>query len=150
MILEPALQLQPRRIVRWTTESRAVSASDIDAERKKVAAQYGDLDPAMFRRMVAPLVSEKRPVSDRFPAFSSAMVGRDDRVWIREYPRPQATQTQRWMAFGSDGRFACRTTLPELDQILEFGADYLLALDRDDLGVERIVQYSIAAPAAGR
>ena len=145
-ILTIASQLRTDRIIRWTTESRTVSSGHIQAERKRIAALYEDLDPATRRRWVEPMVTEKRPVADRFPAFASLMAGRDGRIWIRNYPRPQDTQTQRWLAFS---RVGCRATLPELDQILEFGADYFLALDRDDLGVERVVQYSLASPRAG-
>jgi hypothetical protein len=36
--------------------------------------------------------------------------------------------------------------MPDLDEILEVGADYFLALQRTDLGIERVVQYSVGAP----
>jgi hypothetical protein len=36
--------------------------------------------------------------------------------------------------------------LPEVDQVYEIGSDYMLALDRDDLGVERVVLHSLAGP----
>lgn len=70
--------------------------------------------------MLPTLVSDKRPVADQFPAMSSLRVGRDGRLWIREYQTP---------------RFA---------DYLEFGSDYLLALDTDSLGVERVKQFTLS------
>lgn len=38
-------------------------------------------------------------------------------------------------------------TIPAFDEILEFGADYLLVLSRDELEVERVSQYSLEQPS---
>lgn len=140
----------PRRIVRWTTAgSRAVSPADIEAERRRIEAQYEDLyDPAMYQQLVAPLVSEDRPVADRFPAFQGLVLGRDGRIWIRESARPQAPGDQDWIVFSEDGRSECRARLPRLDRVYELGADYLLVLHRDELGVERVLGYAVGPPVA--
>jgi hypothetical protein len=50
------------------------------------------------------------------------------------------------IAFDGEGRFVCRMTLPPFEELLEIGADYLLAEDPDDEGVERIVQYRVRRP----
>lgn len=139
----------PRRIVRWTTESRAVSQSDIAAERRRIEAQYEDLDPGMRAQLVAPLVSEDRPAADRFPAFRSLALGRDGRVWIREQPSPDAPDDQDWVAFSAEGRFECRARFPASDRLFELGEDYLLVLDRDELGVERVLGYRLGPPTEG-
>src|SRR3972149_3997510 len=103
------------------------------------------MDPVRRKQFVEPLVSEKRPIADQFPAFASAMAGRDGRIWIREYPRPRLTAPPRWIAFDAEGRFSCTVTVPAVTQLLEFGADYLLTRDRDSVGVERGLQCSTAA-----
>jgi GAF domain-containing protein len=139
----------PRRIVRWTTESRAVSARDIEAERRRLEAQYEDLDPAMRAQLVAPLVSEDRPAADRFPAFRTLALGRDGRIWVREEPRPDAVDQQDWIAFSEEGRFECRARLPPMDRLLELGEDYLLVLHRDELGLERVLGYALDPPGGG-
>jgi len=135
------------RIVRWTTGDRTISSADVAAERRKLAEPYAKMDPVRRKQFVEPLVSEKRPIADQFPAFASAMAGRDGRIWIREYPRPRLTAPPRWIAFDAEGRFSCTVTVPAVTQLLEFGADYLLTRDRDSVGVERVLQYSIAPPA---
>jgi hypothetical protein len=136
------------RIVRWTTGSRTISSEDVEAERRRIAEPYKDLDPAMRLRVLDPLVSKDRPVADQFPAFASVKLGRDGRLWVREYSRPTAPQTHRWLAFADDGRFQCHATTPAFDELLEFGDGYLLALHRDSLGVERVVQHPIGLPTA--
>jgi hypothetical protein len=143
------------RIVRWTSGDRTISASDIEAERERIAAPFADMNPAERRRFLDPLIDPNRPIADEFPAYAGLTGGRDGRVWVREYPRPKAPDPQHWIAFDQDGRFSCRATIPVIDKVwppgslLEFGADYILVLHKDDLGVERVLQFGLGAPAGG-
>ena len=143
-------ELRLDRIVRWTTIPRSIGSEDVQAERERLAERYRDLEPAVRQEILGTLLSEARPVADEFPAFQGVMLGRDGRIWIREYPRPTDAETNRWIAFSDNGRFQCRADLPERDQVLEFASDYLLALDRDALGVERVLEYEIAPPSEPR
>ena len=138
--------LQAERIVRWTTGDRTVTAAMIEAERKRLRDQYPDLDPAMYRRLVEPLIREDRPAADEFPAFAGIMLGRDGRIWAREYPMPDRADTRSYLAFDADGRFVCRARMPAFSNLLEFGSDYLLAHARDSLGVERVLRFPISPP----
>ncbi|MGH7471304.1 MAG: hypothetical protein ACRENP_25425 [Longimicrobiales bacterium] len=135
------------RIIRWTTEDRTISADDVDAERRRLAEPYKDMDATMRTRFLEPLISTKRPVADQMPAFASVLSGKDGRVWVREFQRPTVTGPARWHAFDAEGRFACTATLPDVDQVLEIGADYLLVKDQDESQVERVLQYALSAPA---
>jgi hypothetical protein len=135
------------RLLRWTTVDRTVSADDIAAERTRLREQYPELDPAMFKRMVAPLISENRPAAKVFPAFSGIVVGRDGRFWVREYPTPDRADTRSYLGFDPDGRLLCRLVVPAFDNVFEIGSNYLLALDRDSLDVERVFEYPITGPA---
>jgi hypothetical protein len=82
-------------------------------------------------------------VADRFPAFGILRLGRDGRLWIREFPKPRETTGHRWIAFTADGEFDCRLATPRFAEVYEFGADYVLVQDPDSLGVERVRQYPI-------
>jgi len=146
-ILSAADEVRVEHIVRWTAGDRTISSADIRAERQRIVEPYEDVDPATRRRFVAPLVSEDRPVADKFPAFASLKPGRDGRIWVREYHRPTEPEPSRWLAFDSEGGFQCRATIPTFDEFLEFGADYVLVKDRDELGVERVFQYTLGPPA---
>jgi hypothetical protein len=135
------------RIIRWGAEDRAITGAHVAAERARILAQYADMEPAMKARLVDPLVSEQRPVADEFPAFSTVIVGRDGRIWIREYPKPGEPDARRMIAFGADGRALCRATFPPFDEILEIGADYLLAQTEGEAGAERVQQFALRGPA---
>lgn len=149
-IYEAADSIRLERLLRWTTVDRKVTPEAIAAERTRLREQYPDLDPAMFRRMVQPLIREDRPAAERFPAFSGVIVGRDGRIWVREYPMPDRPPTRSYLGFDREGRFLCRAVMPSFSNIFEFGKDYLLALDRDSLGVERVLEFPIAAPAVAK
>lgn len=135
-----------QRIVRWSIDSTAITRDDIAAERQRLAEPYRDMDAAMRQAMLEPLISEQRPVADRFPAFTSLRLGTDDRTWVRPFVKPTEPREQRWYVFSPDGRFECRARLPDLSELYELGADYVLGLQRDDLGIERVVKHSIGIP----
>ena len=135
------------RIIRWSTRDRKVTPDDIDAERKRLREQYPDLSPADYKRLVEPLVREDRPAADVFPAFAGIISGRDGRIWVREYPTPDRPNTRSYLGFDPDGRLICRMELPAFDNLFEIGSDYLLALHRDSLGVERVVLHSVGQPS---
>ena len=48
-----------------------------------------------------------------------------------------------------DGSFVGLET-PAFDSVYEFGQDHLIALERDSLGVERVVSHRLPGPAARR
>jgi hypothetical protein len=137
----PARGFPVTLIVRWTTGDRTIGEDDLNAERARLtadASNYSVDERAMF---LDPMISDLRPVADSFPAFGRLRIGRDGRLWVREYPRPRDPAGHRWIAFNSDGRFACRMVTPRFSDVLEFGADYMLTHEEDSLGVERVRQY---------
>ena len=138
--------LAVRTILRWQSDDRTISAEAVDAARKRLSERYPDLDEASRKRFIDPLISTDRPVADSFPAFASLVVGRDGRIWVREYGRPLAPGGQHWFAFDSAGRFSCRATMPVDEEVLEFGADYVLMEDPDPDGVERVSRFDLGAP----
>ncbi len=142
---QPARGFPVSLIIRWNAGDRTVLSEDISAERARVEASGAKLPPEMRARFIAPELSDKRPIAERFPAFGRLRIARDRRLWVREYPRPRDPAEHRWIAFNADGRFACRMTTPRFDDVLEFGADYVLTHEQDSLGVERVRQYTLQA-----
>lgn len=145
-ILAATDEVRVERIVRWTTGDRAISSREIAGERRRLAEPYQDADQGTRRRVLL-RVSQDRPVASQFPAFANLAAGRDGRIWVEQYARPTKPEPHEWLAFDSEGRFQCRATIPAFDEILEFGEDYLLVKDRDELGVERVFQYSLSPPS---
>ncbi len=130
-------------IIRWTAGDRTVRRDDISAEKARLSAQYAQLPAGQRAIFVDPLLSDRRPVADQFPAFGRLRLGRDGRLWVREFPRPRDPAEHRWIGFSPGGRFVCRLVTPRFDDVLEFGASYLLTHERDSLGVERVRQYAL-------
>jgi hypothetical protein len=77
------------------------------------------------------------------PAMNGIRIGTDGRIWIREYYVLGDTLPRQWIGFNRDGQFDCRLQTPRFREFLEFGADYLLALETDSLGVERVKQFPL-------
>lgn len=132
-----------RTIIRWYEPDREVTAADVRAWREdyiESRTQPGSRDWSEFDD--AP-ISDERPAADLFPAISAVMIGRDGRIWVRQYDRPR--EDRGWLAFGSDGRFLCHLAqLP--GEVREFGADYILLLSETELGIQTVQMYRLDHP----
>lgn len=135
-----------RRIVRWSDPDREVTAAHIQAYRDALVERRGGRGSENWSAADESLVSDRRPAADLFPTTEGLMPGRDGRLWVRRYSRPG--DQVRWMAFRSGGEFQCHLTLDVSLTVYEFGADYLLAVHRDELGVERVVEYELHPSSA--
>ena len=139
-----------RGIVRWADPDRTVTRTHVRAFRDEYIARHGvgpgdegwtDYDEFS--------TSDRRPVADVLPAVSSVRVGLDGTVWVWRYRRPGAPERARAMAFDPDGEFVCHLQ-PEKDDftIWEFGADYVLGVHEDALGIQSVAMYDLERPAA--
>ena len=87
------------------------------------------------------MVSQDRPVADFFPALSWVIIGRDGRIWVRQYDRPR--EDRGWLAFDSDGEFVCHMArLPA--SVEEFGEDYVILLGESEFGAETVQVHSLS------
>ena len=142
-------ELRPRRILRWSDSDRDVSGADVRAWREDHIESRGGRDSPDWSFIDDLVVSEDVPVADVFPAFSHVEIGRDGRVWVLPYRRPRA-EAPRWMGFDRDGRFLCHLEHSHSGLTdYEFGADYWLGVQADDLGVETVVVYRLTTPGEG-
>ncbi|MXY08158.1 MAG: hypothetical protein F4058_04425 [Rhodothermaceae bacterium] len=130
-----------RMIIRWSEPNREVTRADIRAYREVYREQS---DPSRWDQDDDAMISPERPVADVFPAISSVRIGRDGRIWIRQYDRPR--EDRGCLAFGADGKFLCHMAQPPGD-IWEFGADYVLLLHRSELGVQTVRMHSLTSPS---
>lgn len=139
-------ELQLRRIVRWSEPDREVTDAHLQAYREDYIDQFGGPGSQGWSAGNDAYISDLRPVSESFPTASDLTIGSDGRIWLKRYERPR--EETSWMAFDANGGFSCHFRPgPELTPF-EFGADYLLGLHRDELGVERVVMYELGTPAA--
>lgn len=134
------------RIIRWNAGSRRITPADIEADRVAQRARAASLPEAMRPRFLDPLISDQRPVADSFPAFGMLMLGSDDGIWIREFPRPTDSTAHHWIGFDRDGAFRCRLDTRRFSEYLDWGRDYLLVLDPDSVGVVRVREFRLRMP----
>ena len=143
-------ELRLRRILRWSDSDRNVTGADVQAWRDDYIESRGGRSSPNWSSIDDVVVSDDVPAADVFPAFSYVEIGRDGRVWVLPYPRPRA-EAPRWMGFAADSRFLCHLEHdhPGLTNTYEFGADYWLGVQADELGVETVVMYRLTTPGDG-
>ena len=135
-----------RLIVRWNEPDREVTSADvrawrddyIESRRQWGEREWGDFDDARL--------SPERPVAELFPAISSIMIGRDGRIWVRQYDRPR--EDRGWLAFDSDGGFLCHLPARYPGSVREFGADYVLLQRESELGIHSLHLHRLDVPSA--
>lgn len=130
---------KPLRVVRWTGPDRSVSSDAVNAAHAARLAAAAEEDKPRIRRIL-----ETQPVAERFPAYQAIMAGADGTLRVLQYERPQHEGPSRWLIFDSDGRLTGRLSVPRGFLPLEWGADYVLGVTTDDLGVERVQLYSMS------
>lgn len=132
-----------RTIIRWYEPGRDVTPADVRAWREdyiESRTQPASRDWSVFDDAT---ISGERPAADLFPAISAVMIGRDGRIWVRQYDRPR--EDRGWLAFGSDGKFFCHMSQPPGD-MREFGADYVLLLSETELGIPTVHMHRLDHP----
>ena len=138
-VLDDEFNLQ--MVIRWSEPNREVTRADIRAWRED---WRDSRSPSVWSQSDDARISRERPAADVFPAISSVRIGRDGRIWVRQYDRPR--EDRGWLAFGADGKFTCHMAqLP--GDVWEFGADYVLLLHRSELGVQTVRMHRLTLPS---
>ena len=137
-------EFNPRLIVRWTEPGREVTVADVDAWREDYVETRPRPDFSPMAEAHDAMISEARPVAELFPAISAVIVGRDGRIWVRQYDRPR--ETRGWLAFEPDGQFLCHLE-PLPGSIREIGADDVLLLHESELGIQTVRLHRLQLPA---
>ena len=134
------------RTARWPDSDRDVRGADVRAWRDDYIESRGGRNSPNWSLIDDLVVSDDVPAADVFPAFSYVEIGRDGRVWVLPYRRPRAEAT-RLMGFDGDGGFLCHLEYSHSGlTAYEFGADYWLGVQADELGVETVVVYRLTTP----
>ena len=139
--------LRLRRIVRWSEPSRQVTSAEVSAWRDNYVESRGGRDSDRWGPFDEAIIDPDRPAADVYPAFSSLKLGTDGRLWVAPY-RKAGQEARRWMAFEPDGTFSCHLERVPIS-IHEIGADYVLGIQSDELGVQTVVMYSLGRPQPG-
>ena len=132
-----------RTIIRWFEPDREVTGADVRAWREDYIESRNRPASGPWSRFDDAHVSTNRPVSEIFPAISSMRVGRDGRIWVRQYDRPR--EDRRWLSFSAGGEFVCHLAQPP-GAVWEFGSDYVLLTAQTELGTQTVRLYRMHLP----
>lgn len=142
-VLDASLRL--RTIIRWSEPDREVTDADVQAWRESYIERRSQPGAGDWSAYDDARISEDRPVADRFPAISTVMIGRDERIWVRRYDRPG--ERRGWLAFGPGGEFRCHLSQPP-GSVWEFGGNHVLLLRETETGVQTVHMHRLEVPSA--
>jgi hypothetical protein len=137
-----------RQLVRWRGDERAVTSADVDAV---ISRWLAEARTQAVRDAIARYAAT-HPRAERFPAYDTLLVGEDGGLWLRDYlPEHEDDGVRRWTRLSRDGRaFTARLEHPATVRLLRVRDDEVLAVERDEFDVERLVRYRIAPGASAR
>ena len=132
-----------RTIIRWFEPDREVTGADVRAWREDYTRSRNQPASVPWSRFDDARVSSNRPVADLFPSISTVMIGKDGRIWVRQYDRPR--EDRGWLGFSPGGEFVCHLgQLP--GSVWEFGNDYVLLLRESELGIQTVDLHRLETP----
>ena len=127
-----------RSILSWHGVALTVSGSDVEAfKAEAMQAAATDENRQFQRQRLAQLLA-----ATRFPAYADVMADADGRLWIRKYERPGNAMPQSWTVIDLATHVRKRVQFKPSDQVLDVGRGWALVLQRDELGVETVVEYT--------
>lgn len=96
------------------------------------------------RRRQMRVLFDNLPAPPRtYPAYAPDIhVDGDLNVWVRESSRP-GQQRCEWSVFSAAGELLGTVVMPPGIDVLDIGADYILGLQRDELGVEYVRKFRL-------
>lgn len=77
------------------------------------------------------------------PAYANLLVDADENLWVQDYPDPAGTRASQWRVYRWDGTLLNRLETPRGLEVFDIGADYMLGVAQDELGVERVRMYRL-------
>lgn len=144
------------RSIRWAREPAAVTAADRAAYRRRILdgpmpvgdIQFGSQD---VRRAIVDMMT----YPETLPAHYRVTADRTGHLWVERGdaprdPLPQLTdpypRSTTWDVLSPDGEWLGAVELPASFDPLEIGADYVLGVHADELGVEQVRMYALDRP----
>lgn len=130
------------QIWRWAPPSREATSEFWTRYREWVMTTPGAQTADERRATVADVEARSSGI---LPVFGGIEVDGANRFWVQAFDPTDSAPSTFWL-FGSNGEWLGRATLPARTQILDIGADRILAVRRDAFDVQSVVV--LALPAA--
>ena len=117
-----------------------VTVEDIATYQRTTLENYWRSDIADLRRRL-----EEQQYPDVFPAHGSVLVDHLGNLWVQNYRKPWESTTE-WLIFDHTDRLLGAVSTPANLEVFEIGADYVLGMWPDELGVEHVAVFSLVKP----
>jgi hypothetical protein len=131
------------RLIRLDADPVPVTAEHVSRYVEDMVGNFPVESGSRMRQLLSEI-----PVPDAFPPYGGFTADALGYLWVADYA-PFGNDSGEWTIFDPDGMLAGRISVPPGVGILEIGADYLLGVYRDALGVEYVHQYALRRPEAG-
>lgn len=84
------------------------------------------------------------------PAYTAFLVDREDNLWVRMFPRSEENRV-RWVIFSPRGAEIGSLDLPDVLEVHDIGADYVLGIEtRQEDGGQQVRMYRLHRASSGR
>ena len=124
-------------VIRWPIRERRVSGEDRRRWREAVSTAPEGYNPAAWARYVREI-----PFPERMPLYGRLLVDAQGSVWAKRFS-PSWEGDSSWYVFDGRGVWLGKVSTPPGLRIFEIGADYVLGLRRDELGVPFVVMFPL-------
>jgi hypothetical protein len=126
------------RVIRIDTPSQPVTQEHLEGRLEELLSRLPSPD-------LAPQVRVgfwDTPHAENMPAMESLLLDSEGYLWVEDKNLPGDT-LRTWTVFDNEGVPITRLSLPMSNRVMEIGADYVLALFEDELGVEYVRFYPL-------
>jgi hypothetical protein len=127
------------RILRGTVETTPVTKKLFESYVADQLSQF--LGDDGWRKFMVDAYADMTPpeVARVFDAMEVDAVGH---LWVRRTPMP-GDELRQWDVLDAEGRYVARAVIPAGFRVREIGANYVLGIRRDELGVEQVALFRI-------
>jgi hypothetical protein len=123
------------RIVRRTPLARPVTSGARAAEEKRLVDETQEARRNEVRKTLA-----SEDVPKLLPEIAGVESDGLGRIWVQAFMPGDAQAGEPWWVYGPDGSLLGKVELPAGFRLTDAGSDFVLGVQKDDLGVESVVR----------
>ena len=124
-------------LIRWPAPERRVTEGDKSRYRTANATPPPAFHPDAWSRYLREV-----PFPAAMPTYSRLVVDAGGGLWARRFTAP-GEESSAWYVFAEDGVWLGEVDMPRGVRVLEIGADYVLGVRVEHLGVASVVTFPL-------
>ena len=134
------------RRIRWTGPvDLRVTREDVASHRESLYGQHERSGHPEWRQRFERSWADREPaLPSRFPSINTVMVVADH-IWVKHFRAP-THPAHHWIAFDGTGAQVAEMFLPVPYVVQQIGSDWVLVLETDDLGIQKLAVYRFVPP----